>query len=354
MVNKEDLKQRYRDEFGEWPTCDCGCGQDVDLTSRGKPRKRIEGHAGGRPPNIPPDAWKRSDFRELVDRVRKELGLSIQDLSNITGMSRGFLNSRLFNKGKWVTVETVDEFLRPFAFGYYFLPIDRMSPLDGALKKWENPSGMIEFDSLRSEMLALKQELDTSWNRLADYWDMSPQVFRVYWTKETHAWIHEENAKLWRKRIRQVRSLPKSTKAEYFTPLSKSGNPQAHLFVDGKRIVDLLWKAKGNGTWNELAENLDVGYYRIRNIICPRYTNIRLSNYEDMLWRLREFLRQEEQRQNSVNAIIEDTYINSPDSNFFANKTKKLRESRKRYDAKKKQRRLDERLQREEETAVAS
>lgn len=114
LQKREDA---YVAEHGAMPSCACGCGEPVKMNSCGKPQKyaginhqsRVHDMAelsrSGRA------AKHRSDgdiplekFREVVERVKKDRGLTWAQLSEMAGVHPSTLRSRMYDhRKKYVT-----------------------------------------------------------------------------------------------------------------------------------------------------------------------------------------------------------------------------------------------------------
>lgn len=89
---KEKKRQRLLAE-GLLPLCACGCGNHVNLDSSHNPCKFLNGHAS---------RWKNSvdlkKLRKILLTLKLNEGLTLSQLANKIGVSRGHLNSLLYDK----------------------------------------------------------------------------------------------------------------------------------------------------------------------------------------------------------------------------------------------------------------
>lgn len=299
--NQERRRRKYIEEVGPIPLCACGCGEEVKISANNKAASRIAGHGGVPNSGIPIDSWKREDLKEIVNHIRKNYNLSIRDYCKIIGIERNQFSSTLFKKADWVRPETVDTFLKPFAFGYYIPPFEKQTPEEGAKLRWDDPDGYEDFEPLRREFLAMKEELGTEWPKLAAYWEMDRAVLHRYFTDPTHKQVTNENARHWRREMRKLKSLPARTKEELFTPTDRSKVKQE--FADARKLSIVLHSVKNTGGfkwWKEVAEAIDVDYDRLRRILNNKTGRMRLSIHDEVEAACKDWLIAHEQRQKST------------------------------------------------------
>jgi len=345
--NKIRRRNKHLQEVGPVPLCACGCGQEVSVYAKNRTPTRIAGHGGVPNSGLPIDAWKREDFKEVVDHIRQTNNLSIRDYCEIIGVSKSLFSATLFKKAKWVRPETVDVFLRPFAFGSYYPPVKRMTQAEGSKIRWTDPDGYEDFEPLRQQMLELKEELGTNWVRLAAYFGINRSVLHLYFTNPDHKRVSHEKARFWGREIRMIRSLPQSRKEEAFTPKKRSEVTQP--WGDARRIATYLHTIKKSGDfrwWKDVAEATGIDVGRIGRTLRSKSGLIRVSVYEEMEAACKEWLVKNETRRLQV----------AKDQNRLHSKTKEVdpirrkRRSAKRIEAKKKVEREQEdanRVQRE-------
>ncbi|MGW8179286.1 MAG: hypothetical protein ACWGQW_11075 [bacterium] len=287
-------------EIGPIPLCACGCGEEVKIHAKNKAASRIAGH-GDTPNTVPIDGWKREDLKTIVDHIRQNYDLSIKDYCKIVGISRNQFSAFLFKKSEWVRPETVDLLLKPFAFGYYIPPFEKKTPSEGSRERWDNPDGYEDFEPLRQEFLAMKEELGTEWPKLADYWEMDHRILRVYFKDPEHKFVSHEKARYWRREIRKLKSLSQRRKDELFAPTDRSKVEQP--LADAKRLLVILQNVKNVGGfkwWKEVAEAIGVDYERVRRIRGSKTGRVRPFVYDEVSAACSKWLIEQEQRQKST------------------------------------------------------
>jgi hypothetical protein len=296
-------QQRRRDKFirmvGPIPLCLCGCGNEVKIKAKNEYSEFLLGHriyAG----------LNRQEVLDMFSLIRSKHNLSLSDISNITGINRSRLSSILFTKGpELITQKLAEELMLPLLFIYHFLPwvdgsdFHKISPSESNIERWKNPDGMVDFEPLRQEMFSLKDDLNTNWARLADYFNRDTRIFRNYFCDPEHKWIKEENFSYYRKEIRMIKSLSADRKAELFKPLPKLN----YSYEDRDKfrfIIRSFKETNGFKTWKETAETIGITPNRLRGLMHDDAPNIRLSTYNPIVDRVVELLHERTIKSNSI------------------------------------------------------
>lgn len=202
---------------------------------------------------------KRSDFKEIFDAVKDFTGYSIPDIGKVSGKGKNYLFANLYSKSDYrehMSWDTVEGVLMPFMFGTYFPPMEKMTRKETGEARWDDHPNYVDFAPTRESIRELREELGCSWPSLADYWGVTEGSMCDFYSNTDKKFISKKNASKWSSRVRKVRTLPDRIKSEKF-PKERS-NPNDGRFADKQGLIQVLRTAKGSGTWNELAEELDI------------------------------------------------------------------------------------------------
>lgn len=102
---RERKIKAYLDEHGERPLCKCGCGNFVNFSSKGDIQTYLNGHYGFKSAN--PKRWNPDNYipivkvREVLQRIRRERGWSVDELARHAGVAPTTMKSILHDKKKY-------------------------------------------------------------------------------------------------------------------------------------------------------------------------------------------------------------------------------------------------------------
>jgi transcriptional regulator with XRE-family HTH domain len=307
LKDLERRKNKYIDKFGSIPLCACGCGKEVSVRSGYKVAKVIKGHT------LPNSSFKRSDFVDRVSDIRNTHNFSLKDIGTITGLSKNQLSSILFKDVDRINVETVEKVLAPLVFIDIFLPdfngdlFPKMSKSEGSRIRWEQPDGMVDFEPIRSEMLKLKDELQTNWSLISNYFDTDHRIITRYFLDPNHKWITKENASKYRKEFGKIRSLSAEAKREKFS--KKSTVHKSYESRDRFRIIlHSFKKSYSIKTWKEVAEEIGMKPNRLQSLLRDRAKNMRGSVFNEIVNAVNEATHKREMRRNQIIRNMNNTY----------------------------------------------
>lgn len=308
---KRDQKRRqekYMREIGSIPFCACGCGKKVNILAGNVPSKTVGSH------RVKVDVINRQQFIDQVTCLRDRYNLSLTDLAIISGMYKGKISSLLFNKRlKNIKYDTAEKLLAPLVFIDIFLPtfdgnlFPKVSAEEGSRMRWEAPKDHVEFEPIRQEMFKLKDELDTNWVRLGEYFGIERNILMHEFKDETHRWITVDRARFFRKEFGKIRSLSERSKKEIFARRSHNN----HSYSDRNHLKMMLRhykKTSGLGTWKEVANDLDIDYNKLRSTIFRSEIRMRKSIYDSIVAKLHEANIKRDHRQRSIIGTIESDY----------------------------------------------
>lgn len=308
---KRDQKRRqekYIREVGPIPFCACGCGRKVNILGNNVASKTVGRH------RVSVNVVNRQEFIDRVTDIRNRHNFSLGDLVKISGLSRGKLSSILFTKNlNNIKYDTAEKLLAPLVFVDIFLPnligeiIPKTSSSEGSRLRWENPKDMVEFEPIREEMLRLKDELNTNWVRLGDYFQVDHRILLREFKNESHKWITVERARFYRKEFGKIRSLSSRMKEEIFTERSHGNISYAdrnHL----KMILNHYKETAGMRTWKQVAEEIGIDYQKLRSTISRPERRMRKSIYDSMIDKINEANFKRDHRQRSIVGTIESDY----------------------------------------------
>lgn len=305
---QERRRNKYLREIGDIPLCACGCGEEVKIKAKNYAPKVIKGH------NFPDGLIDRKLFIEKVTHYRNAHNFSLLDISYITGVPRNRISAILFSKSlKKITPETAESLLAPLIFVNIFIPsltgdlFPKMSCSEGSKKRWDNPEDMVDFEPIRQEMLKLKEELNTEWTRLGEYFDMHPGILSRKFLNPDHKWILKEGASKYRKEFGKIRSLSADAKREKFAPKSRL-NVRYESRDRFRVILNEFKVSSGLKTWKEVGEEININPTRLTCLMRDNAKNMRRSVYDEIMGALDEAVKKREMRRNQIIYNLNNTY----------------------------------------------
>lgn len=309
--SKRDQKRRqekYIREVGPIPFCACGCGEKVNILAGNVPSKTVGSH------RVKVDVINRKEFIDKVTYLRDKYNLSLGDLAIISEMYKGKISSLLFNKKlKYIQYDTAEKLLAPLVFIDIFLPnfdgslFPKVSSSEGSRMRWESPKDHVEFEPIRQEMFKLKDELDTNWVRLGEYFGIDRTVLMHEFKDETHRWITVERARFFRKEFGKIRSLSERSKREIFARRPHNN----HSYSDRNHLKMILRHYKdtaGLKNWKEVSEEIGIDYHKLVSTIFRSERRMRKSIYDSMVAKVHEANIKRDHRQLSIVGTIESDY----------------------------------------------
>lgn len=216
---------------------------------------------------------KRSDYKEMVNAIKEFTGYSLADIAKTAGRDPGYLMVNLYSKSNYrehMSWSTAENILMPFMFGNYYPPVqEKMTRQETGEVRWKDHPKYEDFTPTRELVRGLREELGCGWPVLADYWEISEGSMCDFISNTDKKYISKKNAKKWARMVRKVRTLPERTKRERFPKYIS--HPNDGRSVDKTALSQALRSAKRDGTWDELAEKLDI-----------ETTGLKLSNYASL------------------------------------------------------------------------
>ena len=200
----------------------------------------------------------RKDFKEMARSVKEFTGARYSDMAIMTGRTKGGFTSHMYGKGRGederMIEEVAYELLMPFLFGSYIPPLhESMTQEEIGRYSWESRDDLHDPASVIDELHALKKELNTTWELMADYWEMHVGTLTSF-IYDDQKYITDVNRRAWRRRINKLKTLPERTKREKFYFDRTQSQIVAQTGPDKAPLINLLRIAKGSGTWKDLSD----------------------------------------------------------------------------------------------------
>lgn len=305
-------RARYIKTIGPVPLCECGCGQEVRVHTGLRVSSTLKGH---RKPVPDPGMIFRKDFVEVVHNLRSHLGLTWGQMAEIMGVSDNRFSSLVFQykDHSQSSEEMILDLLRPFLFleglsGATFPP--KSTGANAGDGHWTRHKGdeFVELAPLRQRIFDLKEELDTSWPKLAKFMNMDRRILQDFFD-ERKKMVSIERYNFFTKQIGLIQSLSTERKRELFS--SEFNKPSTLDNIPREDFIRFVETFKRNfsiGTTKEVADIMGINDATLRGHLTRRGSTIRKSSYDKMITPLKEWAARKELHRNKAYSEIDVLY----------------------------------------------
>lgn len=257
-----------------------------------------------------------AELARLIASIREAYGISIREYAMIVGIPKNSMSNYAYTKKGTVTPETFGNMIAPFSFGFSpeLLP-ERRSQRDGGLAAWGSaddgpPEGYVEFIPIRDDMLRFKEEENSSWRLLADYFGYERKQFtQLFVGVDTKGkkYMTDEIASRITKGLRQARSLTPQRRREIFA----KGQRNPERFYDYRVPRDLIdsYLSDYGVNMKVMSEEIGIGHSVLRHLRTGTYKRCRVSTVENLRDAIREARLKREKRINHTIGSIEMKYF---------------------------------------------